>query len=382
MSNGTKQRVPVIAEALEARRFLSGTPGVPPADSLYEIIGVEVEEDDDEHTEVDFGSLPAVVRAGIESAYPGGILQEATFDHDDTSYEVLIEVGDETIEMSLTSTGMVKETSRTVSLSDLPPTLVQAINSAYPGAEIDQVELIDIPGVGTRYEAVIEATQGQSLELTLESTGPTQPTLDSSQTRPELDDYALIRSSAGDAPAASSSGDVIMAAGREAPADGGTEKAVSAELVERQIVAYADEEETAPNLTAVEIVADRRDSAEWAATIPEAAANTTPQPTPDWQLSPWLKMSVSNFERHVETLLDELAALQHKLLDVTAPASPPAWIALLAFAGAARFFLIKRREGVRSISKINGHSSASWGWMLGTGSVTRFHDGSRIERDQ
>lgn len=90
--------------------------------------------------------LPMAV-AVVGAKYPKGELIKAIKEDDDeTVYEVVVEMGEKTLEVSVSPKGRIIEVEQTISVEEMPKRVVAALKSKFPKARIKSAEQV------TKYE--------------------------------------------------------------------------------------------------------------------------------------------------------------------------------------------------------------------------------------
>jgi uncharacterized membrane protein YkoI len=106
--------------------------------------------------------LPAAAKQAFQAKYPGVTALKVTTENENgaTNYEIKFKdaAGLER-ELELTEAGEVVSEAVEVKAADLPKAVVDAINTAYPGAKIEEAKLETEKNVST-YEVEIETKDG------------------------------------------------------------------------------------------------------------------------------------------------------------------------------------------------------------------------------
>ena len=109
---------------------------------------------------VAFDKLPAAVKKTIKRKFPKAEIEGASKEVEDgtTTYEVELEIKDQSVDVSLKADGTILEIEREVSLDKLPKAVKKALAARYPNAKIEKVEEIVKGEDGpVHYEIAIKA---------------------------------------------------------------------------------------------------------------------------------------------------------------------------------------------------------------------------------
>jgi Putative beta-lactamase-inhibitor-like, PepSY-like len=104
--------------------------------------------------------LPAAIKKAIKKKFPKAEIEKASKEVEDgrTTYEVLLEVDDRPIDVAFKADGTILEIEREIPFKELPAKVKKSLETKYPGAKIEKVEMVtkgeDGPAV---YEIAIKA---------------------------------------------------------------------------------------------------------------------------------------------------------------------------------------------------------------------------------
>jgi len=117
--------------------------------------------------------VPKAVLEAFEKAYPNAkkVKFEKEMIEGKAAYEAEYKENGKEYEILYNAEGVVLQKEESIDVKTLPETIIQAITKAYPKATIEEAEKIMTPdGAITGYEVEIK-TEGEELELELDTTG-------------------------------------------------------------------------------------------------------------------------------------------------------------------------------------------------------------------
>lgn len=123
--------------------------------------------------ELDPKDLPAAVSTAIAKAYPKAEIDEtvAHIKKGVTTYEAELETSDGSeIELTLDASGKILTVEQEIEPEKLPAAVSASVAKAYPGAEIEDAEIITENGE-TTYEVEVSTKGGKEMDITLDASG-------------------------------------------------------------------------------------------------------------------------------------------------------------------------------------------------------------------
>ena len=169
------------AERLESRRLLSGIAGnddvepvlTAPGSATVQVVEVlefsrAEEEDDEEEATIDPSELPPEVRESFESAYPGAEILEIEVEGEDgeAEYDIATRVDGALLEVGMASDGEILEVSQVLTESELPQEVIDWLHANFDEPDLVEIEVVNEDGQ-TSYELMIVSEEGSPVEVAL-----------------------------------------------------------------------------------------------------------------------------------------------------------------------------------------------------------------------
>ena len=176
-SEGRRQQ----AERLESRKLLSSAGGLDDSESVdtpagavtvqvvevLELHAVDMEEDEEE-VSIDPSELPVEIREAFESAYPGAQIVEIEVEQEDNEaeYDIVARQDGVTLEVGLDSDGEILEVVQLLDESELPQEITDWIHANFDEPDVLEIELVNEDGQ-VSYELEIIGDDGPPMEVAL-----------------------------------------------------------------------------------------------------------------------------------------------------------------------------------------------------------------------